>query len=139
MGEQHGVCEVQTHGAAKVSCCAPLGLRARPATFAVMVAPEGVLCAHSDPQAKRWIPCQRYGRANAPLPFDLRLIRGSLRGSGIRNTFAARWDTLGLAAYPQPIEISGVRSTSEPCWTFPRPVAHPQHAVSLCLSRVGSY
>jgi hypothetical protein len=76
MEEQYGVCKVQIHEAAKVTCCAPLGLRARPATFAVMVAPEGVLCAHSDPQAKRLIPCQRYGRADAPLPFALRLIRG---------------------------------------------------------------
>jgi hypothetical protein len=86
VGEWYGVRKIQAHGAAKVTCCAPLGLRARPATFAMMVAPEGVLYAQKHPQAEKLIPCQRYGRANAPLPFDLRLIRGLSRPSETSST-----------------------------------------------------
>jgi hypothetical protein len=59
MGEQYDVRESQTHEPAKVTCFAPLGLRDRPATFAVMVMDKGVSYAHSDPQPQELIPCHR--------------------------------------------------------------------------------
>jgi hypothetical protein len=55
MDEQYGVRRVQTHEAAKVMCCAPLGLRARPATFAVMYVYKGMPCAQNHPQPKSFV------------------------------------------------------------------------------------
>jgi hypothetical protein len=74
-----------------------VGLRSRTATFAVIVALEGTSCAHSNPQAKELIPCQRSGRADAPLPFDLRFacsIHSSLGFPEIHSTSAAHPKTL---------------------------------------------
>jgi hypothetical protein len=67
-----------------------------------MVAPEGMPCTQNYPQPKKLIPCQRYGRANAPLPFDLRPIRGLSGHSEIRSTSTARFKPLFISksSYP---------------------------------------